>query len=91
MLNMSLLLNVFSQAKPRMVKSHVVDNETGKSKDSDIRTSTGTFFAKGEDEIIARIEKRVAQVTMIPLGEQLLQPCAVVLPLSFGILPSQVC
>jgi hypothetical protein len=52
-----------------MVKSHVVDNETGKSKDSDIRTSTGTFFAKGEDEIIARIEKRVAQVTMIPMGK----------------------
>lgn len=52
-----------------MKKSGVVDNDTGKSKDSDIRTSTGTFFAREEDDIIAAIEKRVAQVTMIPKGE----------------------
>ncbi len=29
-----------------MVKSTVVDNETGKSIDSTVRTSTGTFFAR---------------------------------------------
>lgn len=55
------------QAEPRMEKSSVVDNDTGKSVDSEIRTSTGTFLAKGEDDIISRIEKRVAQVTMIPI------------------------
>ncbi|PNH09081.1 Prolyl 4-hydroxylase subunit alpha-1 [Tetrabaena socialis] len=59
--------HIVSKAEPKMVKSSVVDNETGKSVDSDIRTSTGTWFAKGEDEVIARVEKRVAQVTMIPL------------------------
>ena len=53
-----------------MTKSGVVDNETGKSKESDVRTSTGTFFDKGHDEIIQRIEKRVAQVTMVPMGKQ---------------------
>jgi hypothetical protein len=29
-----------------MVKSTVVDNETGKSIDSTVRTSTGTFFGR---------------------------------------------
>jgi hypothetical protein len=34
------------QAKPNMVKSTVVDNDTGKSIDSTVRTSTGTFFGR---------------------------------------------
>ena len=34
------------QARPNMVKSTVVDNETGKSIDSTVRTSTGTFFGR---------------------------------------------
>ncbi len=34
-----------------------------------VRTSTGTFFNKGHDEVVTRVEKRVAQVTMIPVGE----------------------
>lgn len=59
--------HLITKAKPLMVKSKVVDNQ---SQDSQIRTSTGTFFAKGDDDIIARIEKRVAQVTMIPVDNQ---------------------
>nr|2JIJ_A Chain A, PROLYL-4 HYDROXYLASE [Chlamydomonas reinhardtii]2JIJ_B Chain B, PROLYL-4 HYDROXYLASE [Chlamydomonas reinhardtii]2JIJ_C Chain C, PROLYL-4 HYDROXYLASE [Chlamydomonas reinhardtii] len=58
---------IVEKARPKMVKSSVVDNESGKSVDSEIRTSTGTWFAKGEDSVISKIEKRVAQVTMIPL------------------------
>lgn len=53
-----------------MTKSAVVDNKSGKSVDSDIRTSTGTFFSKAEDDVVARIEKRVAQVSMIPVEHQ---------------------
>ena len=56
------------QAKPSMEKSTVVDSATGKSVPSNVRTSSGTFLGKGQDEIISRIEKRVAQVTMIPIG-----------------------
>lgn len=52
------------QAKPSMTKSSVVDNETGKSVDSTVRTSTGTFFSRGQDEVVAAIEKRIAQVSM---------------------------
>ena len=51
-----------------MIKSAVVDNDSGKSKDSEVRTSTGTFLRTAQDEIVKRIEKRVAQVTMIPQG-----------------------
>ena len=46
-----------------MTKSTVVDNETGKSVDSTVRTSTGTFFGRGQDEVIARIEKRISLVS----------------------------
>ncbi len=54
--------NIAVQAKPSMTKSSVVDNETGKSMDSTVRTSTGTFFARGQDEVLAAVEKRIAQV-----------------------------
>ena len=57
------------QAKPSMTKSSVVDNETGKSMDSTVRTSTGTFFGRGQDEVLAAVEKRIAQVRVY------LQPC----------------
>ena len=55
-------MHVLLQAKPSMTKSSVVDNETGKSMDSTVRTSTGTFFARGQDEVLAAVEKRIAQV-----------------------------
>ena len=46
-----------------MSKSTVVDNDTGKSVDSTVRTSTGTFFGRGQDEVIAAVEKRVSLVS----------------------------
>ena len=52
-------------ASPGMRKSSVADNETGKSVDSQIRTSTGTFLGIGQTEIVERIEKRVAQVPVL--------------------------
>ncbi|KAK3224406.1 hypothetical protein Dsin_011431 [Dipteronia sinensis] len=53
-------------AKPHMQKSTVVDSETGKSKDSRVRTSSGTFLARGRDKIIRDIEKRIADFTFLP-------------------------
>ncbi|XP_021300655.1 probable prolyl 4-hydroxylase 10 [Herrania umbratica] len=53
-------------AKPHMEKSTVVDSETGKSKDSRVRTSSGTFLARGRDKTIRNIEKRIADFTFIP-------------------------
>ncbi|KAI3420682.1 Fe2OG dioxygenase domain-containing protein [Psidium guajava] len=54
-------------ATPHMQKSTVVDSETGKSKDSRVRTSSGTFLARGRDKTIRDIEKRIADFTFIPV------------------------
>ncbi|KAL1824985.1 hypothetical protein DCAR_0313091 [Daucus carota subsp. sativus] len=54
-------------AKPHMHKSSVVDSETGKSKDSRVRTSSGTFLARGRDKTIREIEKRIADFTFLPV------------------------
>ncbi|XP_022950101.1 probable prolyl 4-hydroxylase 10 [Cucurbita moschata] len=58
---------LISHAKPHMQKSTVVDSETGKSKDSRVRTSSGTFLPRGGDKIISTIEKRIADFTFIPI------------------------
>ncbi|XP_031488144.1 probable prolyl 4-hydroxylase 10 [Nymphaea colorata] len=54
-------------AKPHMRKSTVVDSATGKSKDSRVRTSSGTFLQRGQDKVIRNIEKRIADFTFIPV------------------------
>ncbi|KAI3797315.1 hypothetical protein L1987_32571 [Smallanthus sonchifolius] len=54
-------------AKPHMAKSTVVDSKTGQSKDSRVRTSSGTFLRRGRDKIIRNIEKRIADFTFIPV------------------------
>ncbi|CAK9860956.1 unnamed protein product [Sphagnum jensenii] len=60
-------MHLIDLAKPSMIKSAVVDSATGKSKDSRVRTSSGTFLARGQDKIIQGIEKRIADFTFIPL------------------------
>lgn len=57
---------LISLGKPYMVKSSVIDSATGKSKDSRVRTSSGTFLRRGRDKIITAIEKRIADFTFIP-------------------------
>ncbi|KAH9604564.1 hypothetical protein KSS87_017361 [Heliosperma pusillum] len=58
---------LISLAKPHMKKSTVVDSKTGKSKDSRVRTSSGTFLRRGQDKIIRDIEKRLADFSFIPV------------------------
>lgn len=58
---------LISLAKPSMQKSTVVDSATGKSKDSRVRTSSGTFLARGRDKIIRNIEKKIADFTFLPM------------------------
>eukprot|EP00884_Botryococcus_braunii_P010199 jgi/Botrbrau1/19180/Bobra.0077s0088.2 len=57
---------IIDHARARMSKSTVVDNDTGKSVDSEIRTSTGMFYNRNENEVITRIEKRIAVATNLP-------------------------
>ncbi|KAL8240396.1 hypothetical protein R6Q59_013751 [Mikania micrantha] len=59
--------HLINLAKPHMVKSAVIDNETGQSRDSRVRTSSGTFLSRGFDEKIRTIEKRIADFTFLPV------------------------
>lgn len=53
-------------AKDKLEKSMVADNESGKSVASEIRTSSGMFLMKGQDDIISRIEDKIATWTFLP-------------------------
>ncbi|XP_045812330.1 probable prolyl 4-hydroxylase 6 [Trifolium pratense] len=54
-------------AKDKLEKSMVADNESGKSIQSDVRTSSGMFLSKAQDEIVAGIEDRIAAWTFLPI------------------------
>ncbi|KAF2316208.1 hypothetical protein GH714_041549 [Hevea brasiliensis] len=44
----------------------VADNESGKSMESEVRTSSGMFLSKAQDKIVADIEARIAAWTFLP-------------------------
>lgn len=45
----------------------VADNDSGKSIMSEVRTSSGMFLSKGQDEIVANIELRIAAWAFLPV------------------------
>jgi len=59
-----VLTCVALQAKPAMVKSTVVDNDTGKSIDSTVRTSTGTFFGREVRALLKYSRGRPSWISM---------------------------
>ena len=54
-------------AKPRMARSLTVETQTGGEELNADRTSNGMFYARAETELIARIERRLAQLTRWPV------------------------
>lgn len=54
-------------ARDKLQKSMVADNESGKSVMSEIRTSSGMFLNKAQDEIVASVEDRIAAWTFLPI------------------------
>lgn len=44
----------------------VADNESGKSIESEVRTSSGMFLRKHQDDIVALVEERIAAWTFLP-------------------------
>jgi prolyl 4-hydroxylase len=54
-------------AKPRMARSLTVATKTGGEELNEDRTSSGMFYARTENELIARIERRLAQLTRWPM------------------------
>ncbi|QHO17095.1 probable prolyl 4-hydroxylase 6 isoform X1 [Arachis hypogaea] len=59
--------HLITLAKDKLEKSMVADNESGKSIESEVRTSSGMFLGKGQDEVVAAIEARIAAWTFLPI------------------------
>ena len=58
---------IIAEAKPRMQRSLTVDNQSGGEAVNDDRTSNGMFFQRGENEVIRRLEERIARLLNWPL------------------------
>jgi prolyl 4-hydroxylase len=54
-------------ARPRLARSETVQSETGGNEVNPLRTSSGMFFARGEDPLCARIEARIARLLAWPV------------------------
>jgi len=54
-------------AAPRLTRSETVDNTTGGSEVNEARTSAGMFFARGETELVERIEQRISALLHWPV------------------------
>ncbi len=54
-------------AKPRLARSLTVATQTGGEEVNDDRTSNGMFFQRGENELVARIEARIARLLNWPV------------------------
>ncbi len=54
-------------ARVRLVRSLTVETQTGGEVMNVDRTSDGMFFERGENEIVARLEKRIARLLQWPL------------------------
>lgn len=64
-------------AKPRLARSLTVQTQTGGEEVNQDRTSNGMFFQRGENELVRRIEARIARLVNWPVdhgeGLQILQ------------------
>ncbi|KAF8392517.1 hypothetical protein HHK36_022860 [Tetracentron sinense] len=58
--------HLISLAKLELKRSAVADNVSGKSKLSEVRTSSGMFISKGKDSIVDGIEDKIAAWTFLP-------------------------
>ena len=54
-------------ARPRLAPTRVIDPVTGKDVIAEHRSAEGVFFRPQETPLIARIEKRIEQLTGVPL------------------------
>ncbi|XWS13980.1 hypothetical protein CRYUN_Cryun36dG0084800 [Craigia yunnanensis] len=58
--------HLISLAKSELKRSAVADNDSGKSKLSEVRTSSGMFIPKAKDPIVAGIEDKISTWTFLP-------------------------
>lgn len=57
---------LISAARPRMARSMTVDTRTGDEELNENRTSEGMFFARHENELVRRVETRIAKLFAWP-------------------------
>lgn len=60
--------HLISLAKPHMEPSTVVDNVSGERQPSKVRTSSGMFLERGVDEVVSRIEEKIAAASGVPVS-----------------------
>lgn len=53
-------------AKGKLEKSMVADNDSGESVESEVRTSSGMFLSKRQDDIVSNVEAKLAAWTFLP-------------------------
>ncbi|MFK0087539.1 2OG-Fe(II) oxygenase [Pseudomonas sp. NPDC090755] len=58
---------LISAARSRLQRSQVLDGDTGENILDAMRSSDGMFFERGENELIARLEQRIALLLRWPL------------------------
>ncbi|KAI3853419.1 hypothetical protein MKX03_017735 [Papaver bracteatum] len=58
--------HLITLARDKLELSMVADNESGKSVKSEVRTSSGMFLSKGQDEVVKNIEERIAAWSFLP-------------------------
>ncbi|HMN57588.1 MAG: 2OG-Fe(II) oxygenase [Burkholderiales bacterium] len=58
---------LMAAARPRMSRSLTVATQTGGQEVNADRTSQGMFFTRGEGELVARIEQRIARLVRWPV------------------------
>lgn len=58
--------HLVSLAKSELKRSAVADNDSGESKLSEVRTSSGTFISKAKDPIVSGIEDKISTWTFLP-------------------------
>ncbi len=54
-------------SRGKLARSSVVNNETGSYDVHPHRTSTGTYFNRGENDLIRRLEQRIAELIQYPV------------------------
>lgn len=58
---------LIASAQPRMLRSLTVQTATGGEEMNENRTSQGMFFHRGENEVVSRIEARIARLLQWPV------------------------
>jgi prolyl 4-hydroxylase len=66
-LSVSECKTFIDMARGRLTRSQTVNNKTGGTEVHSSRTSEGMFFKRGENELVARIEERIAALINWPV------------------------